>query len=40
MSDTPLLGAIDFKNLVARHRAYFLSGATRSCQWRETSYSP
>src|SRR5437762_10272926 len=25
----------DFSNLVARHRAYFRSGATRSAEWRE-----
>jgi hypothetical protein len=25
----------DFSALVARHRTYFRSGATRSAQWRE-----
>ena len=25
----------DFSALVARHRAYFRTGATRSAQWRE-----
>src|SRR5438128_5939556 len=25
----------DFSTLVARHRAYFRTGATRSAQWRE-----
>src|SRR5438132_8350766 len=25
----------DFSDLVARHRAYFRSGATRSAEWRE-----
>ena len=28
-------GASDFANLVARHRQYFRSGATRSAEWRE-----
>src|SRR5437764_2508765 len=29
-------GAPDFSKLVADHRAYFLSGATRSAEWRES----
>lgn len=28
-------GTLDFAALVARHRKYFLSGATRSAQWRK-----
>lgn len=27
---------IDFRNVVARHRAYFLSGKTRPVEWRES----
>src|ERR1700678_4448795 len=26
----------DFSNLVARHRTYFRTGATRSAEWRES----
>src|SRR5207248_8489582 len=29
-------GVPDFSNLVADHRAYFLSGVTRSAEWRES----
>src|SRR6266508_2935255 len=29
-------GVPDFSKLVANHRAYFLSGATRSAEWRES----
>src|SRR3984893_18072675 len=29
-------GVPDFSKLVADHRAYFLSGATRSAEWRES----
>src|SRR5438067_12949306 len=29
-------GSLDFGKLVADHRAYFLSGATRSVEWRES----
>ena len=29
-------GSLDFGKLVADHRAYFLSGATRSAEWRES----
>ena len=27
--------SLDFRSLAARHRAYFLSGKTRSIEWRE-----
>src|SRR4029450_13179917 len=29
-------GSLDFGKLVANHRAYFLSGVTRSAEWRES----
>src|SRR5947207_8573565 len=29
-------GSLDFGKLVADHRAYFLSGVTRSAEWRES----
>ena len=29
-------GSLDFSKLVADHRAYFLSGVTRSAEWRES----
>ena len=29
-------GSLDFSKLVADHRAYFLSGATRSAEWRDS----
>src|SRR3954462_8065096 len=29
-------GSLDFGKLVAEHRAYFLSGVTRSAEWRES----
>ena len=29
-------GSLDFSRLVADHRAYFLSGATRSPEWRDS----
>ena len=29
-------GSLDFRKLVADHRAYFLSGVTRSADWRES----
>ena len=29
-------GSLDFSKLVADHRAYFLSGATRPAEWRES----
>ena len=32
----PSDGSLDFGKLVADHRAYFLSGATRSAEWRES----
>src|SRR5438046_10429215 len=31
----PSNGSLDFGKLVADHRAYFLSGITRSAEWRE-----
>ena len=30
-------GSLDFSKLVADHRAYFLSGVTRSAEWREAN---
>src|SRR5271156_2954857 len=33
---TQSTSTVDFGKLVARHRAYFLSGATRSLEWRES----
>ena len=35
ISTTPSKDNVDFGKLVARHRAYFLSGATRPVEWRE-----
>src|SRR5207237_8574344 len=32
----PSNGSLDFGKLVAEHRAYFLSGVTRSVEWRES----
>src|SRR5882724_8899360 len=32
----PSNGSLDFGKLVADHRAYFLSGVTRSAEWRES----
>src|SRR5947208_3653140 len=32
----PSNGSFDFGKLVAEHRAYFLSGVTRSAEWRES----
>src|SRR5204863_5423903 len=32
----PSNGSLDFGKLVAEHRAYFLSGVTRSAEWRES----
>src|SRR5437899_6136506 len=32
----PSNGSLDFGKLVAHHRAYFLSGVTRSAEWRES----
>src|SRR6266705_3315691 len=32
----PSNGSLDFGKLVADHRAYFLSGITRSAEWRES----
>src|SRR5882724_11680675 len=32
----PSNGSLDFGKLVADHRAYFLTGATRSVEWRES----
>src|SRR5881394_2712806 len=32
----PSNGSLDFGKLVTDHRAYFLSGVTRSAEWRES----
>jgi hypothetical protein len=30
--------AVDFPGLLARHRKYFLSGKTRTVEWREAQF--
>ena len=35
----PSTGAPEFGDLLSRHRKYFLSGASRSAEWRESQLS-